>query len=595
MTRTLFPVAGLLAACLTAAALPRLPADPAGYKTLDQAQTTTVRAQATAAGYLGVTVERDATGRPVVEAVQPGSPADTAGVKRKDVLTHVGGRPVASPDSFREWVQAHAPGESVKVGLLRDGKDTEVTAKLSATSRPMKLAAGGPAGAPRVYVGVTFGEAKEGEGVKVDQVANGSPAETAGLKAGDRVVKVNGTDFSRQEALRDLLSEKKPGDTLTFTVRRGEKETEVKVPLAAATPRFGGGDGTIAPWKKPIMRLAVIGIDFADAKHNAKNTPEALEKLLCKPGSGGLADYLGELSAGAFKLEGKAFPWVEVEKKRGDYVQGSGTSNKTAPLSDALDKLLAREGKDALKDFDALAFVYAGERVQSNRGAVYYPHAGVVTHQMKRHIYLLVPEGGATLSPLNVLVKPAGQLLGLPDLAARPENVGSEGLGVWCAMSDVPRTGKPPHFSAWCKERLGWLKPAVIDPTVKQKLILGPVEGSGKECVKVLVRPDGSEYFLLENRRKTGFDDGLPGEGLLVWRVVNDRPTLEESHGVEGPDGPRVHLPNVPYPSPANTAFTPDTVPSSRSPAGGGLPVHLTNFRRLPDGRVTFQVGFVYE
>jgi hypothetical protein len=111
----------------------------------------------------------------------------------------------------------------------------------------------------------------------------------------------------------------------------------------------------------------------------------------------------------------------------------------------------------------------------------------------------------------------------------------------------------------------------------------------------VLVKPDGSEYLLLENRRKKGFDQELPGEGLLIWRVVNNKPILEESHGVEGPSGPRVFMSAVPYPSPANNAFTPFTTPSSRSQMGGGLPVHITNIRRLADGRVTFYVGYEYE
>jgi hypothetical protein len=188
-----------------------------------------------------------------------------------------------------------------------------------------------------------------------------------------------------------------------------------------------------------------------------------------------------------------------------------------------------------------------------------------------------------------------GQLLGLPELAARTENAGSKGLGPWCAMSDPYTTNRPQELSAWCKERLGWLQPTVIDPTRPQKLILGPVESSPKECFKVLVRPDGSEYFLLEVRSRKGFDADLLGEGLLVWRVVNDRPILEESHGVEGPTGPTVHLGAVPYPSSANNSFTPDTIPSSRSPKGGGLPVYITNIRRLSNGRVSFRVGYEYE
>jgi hypothetical protein len=161
-------------------------------------------------------------------------------------------------------------------------------------------------------------------------------------------------------------------------------------------------------------------------------------------------------------------------------------------------------------------------------------------------------------------------------------------------MSIQAGNGRPQHFCAWSKEKLGWLKPAVIDPTVKQKLILSPVESSGKECFKVLIRPDGSEYFLLENRRRKGFDQSVPAEGLLIWRVVNNRPTLVESHGIGGPPGPGVYLDSVPYPSPSNNSFTPHTTPSSRSQLGGGLPVHITNIRRLPDGRITFYVGYEY-
>jgi hypothetical protein len=51
----------------------------------------------------------------------------------------------------------------------------------------------------------------------------------------------------------------------------------------------------------------------------------------------------------------------------------------------------------------------------------------------------------------------------------------------------------------------------------------------------------------------------------------------------------------VPYPSKANNAFTPITTPSSRSAGGGGLPVYITNIRRLSDGRVTLHIGYEYQ
>ena len=598
-------------------------ADLVDYRGPDKAVAAAVRPAdpqtAGATGYLGVTVEPDKTRRPVVDTVAPKSPAELAGVRKGDVITRVGDRAVATPQAFREWVQSYGPGEKVKFGLSRDGKTTEVTAELKATSRPRKFGDG-----PRAYLGLEVEEAKGTDGVKVRTVAADSPAAAAGIKVGDWLVKINGEELNRPTKLQEVLSGKRPRDELVFVVVREGKESELKATLTADTGRGGRGGGDGPPrkgpggggafggrfqggppplWTKPALRAAAVGIEFPDTKHNARATPEELTRLFLArnpssatvTGSGGLADYLHEVSAGQFKLDGKAFPWVEVGKKRGEYVQGSGTSNRTAVLTEALDKLTTRDGKEALKDFDAIIFVYAGGRLASNRGSVYYPHAGTLMHQSRRVPYMLVPEGGNTLTVLNGLVKEAGLLLGLPDLAARTENIGSEGLGPWCALSDPARTGKPQHYSAWCKEKLGWLKPTTIDPTVKQKLVLAPVEGSSRECFKVLVRPDGSEYLLLENRARRGFDGDLPGEGLLVWRVVGDRPALEESHGVEGPTGPTVHLSSVPFPSRANTAFTPDTIPSSRSSKGGGLPVYLTDIRRHPDGRVSFRVGYEFD
>ena len=87
---------------------------------------------------------------------------------------------------------------------------------------------------------------------------------------------------------------------------------------------------------------------------------------------------------------------------------------------------------------------------------------------------------------------------------------------------------------------------------------------------------------------------GLPRKGSLSGAVTDDRPLLEESHGVAGAQGPRVLLDAVPFPSPANNSFTPFTTPSSRSPRGGGRSVFITEIRRLADGRIGFEIGYEF-
>ena len=99
---------------------------------------------------------------------------------------------------------------------------------------------------------------------------------------------------------------------------------------------------------------------------------------------------------------------------------------------------------------------------------------------------------------------------------------------------------RPFHLCAWCKMVIGWVRPAIIDPSKPQKIALRPILSSGNECVRVLLKPDGSEYLLLSNRRREGFMTELPSAGLVVLKVgPNDRPSapqkqvqLLEAHGL---------------------------------------------------------------
>ena len=599
----LFGVGGL-----DAALGEELPPDLAEFKTVETAQKTTLKSVVEGSvglsGYLGVEVDENASGQLAIVDVAAGSPAQAAGLKRGDRMRQVDQKSVATADEFRAALLAHVPGETVDMEVEREGASLKIEATMAAPSRPKKLAE------HRAVLGLGMAPTESEDGIAVRFVQPGTPAAAAGLHPGDVLVKVNDASLGVALAVNDALADKEPGDTVTLTYRRDGAESQVQVKLAAS-PNDEARNNAPTPlplWQKNNYKLAVVPVEFPDVKHNEAIPAKEWEDMLFSSGTyanknnitgqpvfGSLHDYYQEVSVGALDVSGQIFDWVAVSKKREEYPQ-LPVNPKLALFTEVLDRLREREGDECLAGVDGLIFIYAGDRFRTtNRGSVFWPHRASVLYRGKSWPYLICPEGGKFMANISVFCHEFGHMLGLPDLYARPENPGSEGVGAWSLMSQQIAGGQPQHMCAWCKERLGWLKPAVIDPAVKQKLILSPVEGTKDQCFKIPMRADGSEYLLLEDRHRQGFDKRMPGEGLLIWHIVGKHPMLVESHGVQGPAGPLVFLKNVPYPSDANDAFTPYTVPSSRSQLGGGKPIYITNIRRLPDGRITFYLGYVYQ
>ena len=562
-------------------------------------------------GHLGVLFKADAKGPAVIDGVEANSAADKAGLKPGDTFTAIDGKKTSNVEDFRTVLRSRGAGERVNLALLRDGKPIDVTTVLPLPSKPVAPVRTQPA-----LLGVEVTATKDAEGVLIEQVIPGTTADKSKLKVGETILKVDDVTVTGPDKLREVLLSKKPDETVNLTLIVAEKKVEMKIKLAEpaqptagpGTGRPGGGFGRSRYWNKPVFRIAIINVEYSDAKHDAKITAKDWADAMFSTGTfkkyatgtdafGSMNDYYMEQSHGQLKIEGKSFEPVELSKKKMEYNTGPRTL-----LGEAMDLLLKRDGKDALKDFDGVFFIYAGRTGTVPRGSLYWPHKANFQHGGRDWPYFICPElggqargGQAQMMNISVFCHEFGHILGLPDLYARPENPGMEGAGIWSAMANQAGNGRPQHFDAWSKEKLGWIKPVPIDPTVKQKLILAPINDSPKECFKILAQPDGSEHFLLENRLLKGFDKSLPADGLLIWRVIGNRPILEESHGVAGPQGPRLFSGLVPFPSDANRAFTPFTIPSSRSQLPGGLPVYITNIQKRPDGKITFHVGYEYQ
>ena len=76
----------------------------------------------------------DAEAGAVIAEVVPGSPAETAGLKRDDVVTAVGDRQIRSPADLREAIQQTGPGKDINLAVTRGGEKLTVKARPRAGS-----------------------------------------------------------------------------------------------------------------------------------------------------------------------------------------------------------------------------------------------------------------------------------------------------------------------------------------------------------------------------------------------------------------------------------------------------------------------------
>jgi M6 family metalloprotease-like protein len=576
-----------------------------GYKTVTEAQKFKLEkysadGQKKNSGKLGFRFDWNKELGAMVVEVDKDSPADKAGLIKGDVLSKVLGNKIPDLETLRLFLIEIRDGDKVKILVKRESDFKEFELQAAPWSNPLVNQA-------KVKLGIFFTPNKNQSKLEVKSLSPNGSAEKAGVKVGDTLIAIDGKKITPLTGVSSILEGKKPDDVVRVVVSRNGKVLNLDTRLeldAADEAGKSWNDLDRKLFKKPVYKLAVIPVEFPDQKLNEKIKLSDWEDALFSTKKfndknatgqkvyGSMNDFYTEQSDGSCKVEGKIFTAVAVEKKRMEYAAGSP---RTAILDQALTLVLARDGEKALEGFDGVFFLYAGSRAAITRGNILWPHKGFYTYKGKRITYFVCPEGGEKMFSISVIAHEFGHMLGLPDLYARPEVPDMEGLGRWCSMSNGEGfDGRPVHFSAWCKEQMGWTVPTVIDPRVQQKLILSPIEGKNSECIKIPVRPDGTEYFLLENRIKKGFDQNLPGEGLLIWRVVDGKPNLEESHGIAGPAGPGRFPESVPYPSKSNRDFTPMTTPTSSPVKQGGWPLHITNIQRLPDGRIAFQIGYEF-
>jgi S1-C subfamily serine protease len=72
-------------------------------------------------------------------------------------------------------------------------------------------------------------------GAYITSVVSGSPAAQAGLQSGDVITAIDGTEIQSDSGLAEIISQDKPGDTVTLTVQRGNQTLTIKLTLGQSS------------------------------------------------------------------------------------------------------------------------------------------------------------------------------------------------------------------------------------------------------------------------------------------------------------------------------------------------------------------------
>lgn len=182
-------------------------------------------------GLLGITMPQqqgqDEYSAPTtISTLSPGSAAEKSGLKVGDRIKEIDGKPIVSQAQLKQALGSKYDGDTVVVKVDRDKKELQFKIKLE----------GAIAAYPSSFLGILPLRDDPEPGVEVRYVYPGSPADKAGLKVGDRVMKV-GRDMppaplqlqaiAGRDQLLDMLENAIPGLELSFEIKRaGGKKTE---------------------------------------------------------------------------------------------------------------------------------------------------------------------------------------------------------------------------------------------------------------------------------------------------------------------------------------------------------------------------------
>ncbi len=170
----------------------------------------------------------------LVQEVQPGGPADKAGLKAGDIITTIDGRSIKNGDDLVNDIANRRPGSTARVGFLRNGKEQTTTvtigdrdkvfANLNNPQQAQNQQNGSP-DAGETKLGLVVRQESQATqsklkvpGVEIVAVRPGSFADLQGLQPGLVITRVNRHPTGTKDEFNAIVSQLKTGDDVVFEV-----------------------------------------------------------------------------------------------------------------------------------------------------------------------------------------------------------------------------------------------------------------------------------------------------------------------------------------------------------------------------------------
>lgn len=378
------------------------------------------------------------------------------------------------------------------------------------------------------------------------------------------------------------------------------------------------------------VRTLVILVNYSDVKFTTPDAKDYFTRMLNEEGFsdngayGSCRDFYLEASGGKFVGEFDVYGPVDLPHPQAYYgangIWGIDTraSNMIIDAVEALDDQIDYRDYDLDNDsfIDNVFVFYAGIGEAQGGGAdSVWPHQSTIGMSLRYRYDGVFLNRYACTSELmssnetdgiGTFCHEFGHVLGIPDLYNTENSSVSYTPGDYSTFDSGCYLGNsklPPTLSAYERNALGWLGDGLVEITGPASCTLEHILTSNKAY---LINTDNeNEFFLFENRQKTGWDSLLPGNGMLVWHIDFDKAVWQQNAANNNPSHQHIDLVEANgstgsttwvtrrYPFPGTnkvTSFTFGGKPDFQSWSGKDLGLPITNIKET-DGVITFDVA----